>query len=149
MQQVEIIVGSVLGATEYVADAIAAVCPELGLIANVHFSPNLADLNVDSTWIVCSSTHGAGELPDNIQAFHKQLQNSTLTNSFLLVGLGDSSYDTYCQGAQTLYDTMLNTGAHALHAPYLVDVLHHPIPEDAVVAWIKPHLTALNSTSGE
>ncbi|HAB79549.1 MAG TPA: nitric oxide synthase, partial [Glaciecola sp.] len=28
MQQIEIIVGSVLGATEYVADAIAAVCPE-------------------------------------------------------------------------------------------------------------------------
>lgn len=93
MQQVEIIVGSVLGATEYVADAIAAVCPEIGLIANVHFSPNLADINPDAPWIVCSSTHGAGDLPDNIHAFHKQLQDSTLANPFLVVGLGDSSYD--------------------------------------------------------
>ena len=143
MLQVEIIVGSVLGATEYVADAIAAVCPEIGLIANVHFSPNLADINLDAPWIVCSSTHGAGDLPDNIHAFHKQLQDSTLANPFLVVGLGDSSYDTYCQGAQTLYDTLLRTGANALQVPYLVDVLHNPIPEDVVVAWITPYLTAL------
>lgn len=149
MQQIEIIVGSVLGATEYVADAIAVTCQELEITANVHFSPNFAEINHNATWIVCSSTHGAGDLPDNIQAFNKQLQDCALTNSFLVVGLGDSSYDTYCQGAQTLYDTMLNTGATALQPPYLVDVLHHPIPEDVVMTWITPHLTALNNTSGE
>lgn len=143
MQQIEIIVGSVLGATEYVADAIAAVCQELELTAQVHFTPNLSDINPDALWILCSSTHGAGDLPDNIRGFYKQLQHATLTNRFLVVGLGDSSYDTYCQGAQTLYDTMLQVGAKALHEPYLVDVLHHPIPEDVVVAWITPRLTEL------
>ena len=136
----EIIVGSVLGATEYVADAIKALCDELGFAANVHFQPNLNTLDSNSTWIICSSTHGAGDLPDNIQPFYKELTSTSLGNTYYLIGLGDSSYDTYCGAAEKLHQQMQKAGAVELSAPFLIDVLQHPIPEDVAVDWLKQQL---------
>jgi MioC protein len=137
----EIIVGSVLGATEYVADGLKALCDELGLAANVHFQPQLNELDSSSTWIVCSSTHGAGDLPDNIQPFYDELNHASLDNTYYLIGLGDSSYDTYCGAAEKLTQQLQNTGATELSSPLLIDVLQHPIPEDVAVAWLKQQLT--------
>lgn len=136
----EIIVGSVLGATEYVADALKALCDELGFAANVHFQPKLNELDSNSTWIVCSSTHGAGDLPDNIQPFYNELSNTSLGNTYYLIGLGDSSYDTYCGAAEKLTQQLQKAGATELSSPFLIDVLQHPIPEDVAVAWLKQQL---------
>ena len=143
MKKIDIIVGSVLGATEYVADAIEAKCQSLGLAVNVHFKPDFAEIDPTSTWIVCTSTHGAGDLPDNIQPFYAQLMQHSLHNDCLVVGLGDSSYDTYCQGAQTLYKALVQAGVTPINEVFLVDVLHHPIPENTVMDWITPHLEAM------
>ena len=134
-----IIVGSMLGATEYVADAIKAKCDELGIAADVHFAPNLAEIDRDS-WVICTSTHGAGDLPDNIQPFHDELTSITLNNTYYVIGLGDSSYDTYCGGAETMHATMQQCGATALAQPKLIDVLQHPIPEDIAVDWFAEQL---------
>ncbi len=65
----EIIVGTMLGAAEYVADAIAEKLDASGHTHTIHAEPNLDEIKTESTWIVCTSTHGAGELPDNIQPF--------------------------------------------------------------------------------
>lgn len=135
-----IIVGSMLGATEYVADAIKATCDELGFSAEVYFTPSLADIDVNTTWIICTSTHGAGDLPDNIQPFHDELAKQSLSNTYYVIGLGDSSYDTYCGGAETMHQTMQSCGATPLAPPKLIDVLQHPIPEDLAVTWFKEQL---------
>lgn len=135
-----IIVGSMLGATEYVADAIKAKCEELGYAAEVYFQPQLAEIDRNTTWVICTSTHGAGDLPDNIQPFHDELTNITLSNTYYVIGLGDSSYDTYCGGAETMHNTMQQCGASALAQPKLIDVLQHPIPEDIAVDWFAEQL---------
>lgn len=138
-----IIVGSMLGAAEYVADALAEVIREHDKQAEIHLTPSLDDISGDSTWIVCTSTHGAGDLPDNIQPFASSLKDSDLSHvSAYIVGLGDSSYDTYCYGAQTMETLLKQGGATLLSEPLHIDVLHHPIPEDQAVAWFR---TKLNS----
>lgn len=140
---VQIIIGSVLGATEYVAEAISDACHKQSIQTQLHFTPKLADIPFDAPWIVCTSTHGAGELPDNIQEFHRTLSDVKLSNHALVVGLGDSSYDTYCQGATIISQALTNAGVKLPQDPFLVDVLHHPIPEDTVVKWITPLLSSL------
>ncbi|MBL4630228.1 MAG: FMN-binding protein MioC [Paraglaciecola sp.] len=138
MAKFEIIVGSVLGASEYVADALQEVLLAHTHKVDIHLAPKLSDLDQTATWIICTSTHGAGDLPDNIQPLAKQLKTQTLTNSeFLVVGLGDSSYDTYCHGSIQMENIMLNTGAKLLCPALHVDVLNHPIPEDVAVQWLK------------
>ena len=131
----EIIVGTMLGASEYVAEAIAKTLEQQGNTFTIHLEPTLNDINKDSTWILCTSTHGAGELPDNIQPFAKSLKDADLKGvNFYVIGLGDTSYDTFCHGAKEIETTMKNTGATLLAAPIHIDVLEHPIPEDEAVA---------------
>ena len=76
MAAIEIIVGSVLGASEYVADALAESLEQKGHSANIHLEPKLAEIPKEHIWLLCSSTHGAGDLPDNIQPFADELENT-------------------------------------------------------------------------
>jgi MioC protein len=143
MAKFEIIVGSVLGASEYVADALQELLLKQTHQAEIHLTPDLSELNKTATWLICTSTHGAGDLPDNIQPFAKQLVAQNLAEQpFLVVGLGDSSYDTYCNGAMQIERAMLSAGAKLLTSALHIDVLNHPIPEDAAVEWLS---TWLNS----
>jgi MioC protein len=137
MAKFDIIVGSVLGASEYVADALSETLTEHGHTANIHLTPNYSELAQDTIWLICTSTHGAGELPDNIQKFAQQVSQLTLNNiSFMVIGLGDSSYDTYCYGAITMEQILTQSGANLLFPALHIDVLVNPIPEDIAIAWL-------------
>ena len=137
MAKFEIIVGSVLGASEYVADALQEVLIKHSHIADIHLAPKLVDLDKNATWLICTSTHGAGDLPDNIQPFSEQIKSEDLSNlGCLIVGLGDSSYDTFCQGAMQMERLLIDAGAKLLCPALHIDVLHHPIPEDNAVEWM-------------
>lgn len=143
MAHFEIIVGSVLGASEYVADALEETLSAHGHQANIHLQPDLSQLNSDATWILCTSTHGAGELPDNIQPFAKQVNNADLSNiNFLTIGLGDSSYDTFCYGAIKLAQALQQASAKPLSDILQIDVLNHPVPEDCAIDWLTTWLKA-------
>ena len=137
----EIIVGTMLGAAEYVADAIAEKLDASGHTHTIHAEPNLDEIKTESTWIVCTSTHGAGELPDNIQPFAKQLEGADLSavNAYV-IGLGDTSYDTFCFGAKEMEKHIKNAGGTLITNALYIDVLEHPIPEDAAVEWFDEKL---------
>ncbi len=141
MSHVQIIVGSVLGASEYVADAISERLEEESLSSSIHLQPEFTDIPQQGIWVICSSTHGAGELPDNIQGFAKSLQSAALNGlPYVVFSLGDSSYDTFCQGGATLDQLMKNAGAQSLAQPLEIDVLQHPIPEDFAIDWLSKHI---------
>lgn len=138
---IEIIVGSMLGATEYVADEIHNLLNENDISSTIHLEPQLADLKTDNLWFICTSTHGAGELPDNIQQFAQQLQGQQLNHvSYQIIGLGDSNYDTYCQGAITMDSLMQQSSARAIGEMFTVDVSVDIEPEVTVYQWLKTHL---------
>lgn len=140
-QLYSIIVGSVLGASEYVADALAEQLQANGDQADIHLTPTLDEINEDSIWIICTSTHGAGDLPDNIVEFAKDVKGNQLDNiEFYVVGLGDSSYDTFCYAAVELEELMTKSGATLIADALHIDVLNHPIPEDYATEWFAKQL---------
>ncbi|MCW8108875.1 flavodoxin domain-containing protein [Alteromonas ponticola] len=143
MSNYAIIVGSVLGAAEYVADALAESIKQNQEAVEIHLSPDLPAISHDAIWIICTSTHGAGDLPDNIQPFAEQLENADLSAvSAYVIGLGDSSYDTFCHGAKTMETLLIQAGATLLAPPCHIDVLTYPIPEDEAVAWFTSQTSA-------
>lgn len=134
----EIVVGSVLGASEYVAEALEEELKARSHDVLVHLQPSFSNINFDNLIIVVTSTHGAGDLPDNIQAFEAALTEQALPQTkFMIIGLGDSSYDTFCQGAITMEETFTKAGASLIHPPIHIDVLHHPVPEDEALVYLK------------
>lgn len=140
----EIVIGSVLGASEYVAEACQAMLEEKGDSAVCHFKPNIDELDLTNPLIVVTSTHGAGELPDNIQHFAKQLSEHKLDKvKALIIGLGDSSYDTFCEGSLTIENAITNAGGQVKLPVFQIDVLHHPIPEETAVEWLANNVDVL------
>ena len=141
MVNIEILVGSTLGGTEYVAEAAQSFLEEAGFSSEVHFNPDLTKLDIknNSIWLVCLSTHGAGDYPDNFKGIVQQINESDvdLTNvTFGLVGVGDSNYDTYCYAAKHFNTLLIKKGATLLGDIFNIDVINSPIPEDSLVDWI-------------
>jgi MioC protein len=139
MAKVALLVGTTLGGSEYVADEMAAQLAELDHQTAVFIEPNIDELADFSLWIIVSSTHGAGDLPDNIVPFYKQLliEMPDLNHiKFALCAIGDSSYDTFCQGPEQIAALLLQNGSKAIVDKIQIDVQQDPIPEEPALAWL-------------
>lgn len=141
MKKLTIFVGSVLGGTEFVADRLAEQAEQAGYEVDVisDFSQFTPALYQNSLWVICTSTHGAGDIPDNIQPFADWLtQKPDLSaQPFGLLGIGDSSYDTFCNAAKTLQSHLLTCQASPKGEIKLIDVQTDPFPEDPALEWFK------------
>ena len=139
MTKIALLVGTTLGGSEYVADEMAAQLAELNHQTAVFIEPNIDELADFPVWILVCSTHGAGDLPDNIVPFHKQLMIEMPDLShikFALCAIGDSSYDTFCQGPEKITSLLLQNGSNAIVDKIQIDVQRDPIPEEPAVAWL-------------
>ena len=156
MSAIQIIVGSMLGGTEYVAEACEETLNELNHNVQLHLKPDLKtiisntfteeqqsksddNLSKKSLWLICTSTHGAGEFPDNIKEFARDLANcdqDLSTVSFLTIGIGDTSYDTFCKAAIDLSKILISKGCKELSAVKTFDMSQDIDPEDLAQQWI-------------
>ncbi len=143
---IEILVGSQMGAAEYVAEQVAETLVQAGYEATLHLQPDLDQLNPTHIWLVITSTYGAGDLPDNIQPFADQLAQDRCdltTLSFAVITLGDSSYDTFCQAGRTLAGLLRKRGAEPLLPSLEIDVQTAELPEDQAVIWLPQLITQI------
>ncbi|MBF8721776.1 flavodoxin domain-containing protein [Pseudomonas guariconensis] len=145
---IKILVASMSGTAEMVADEVASKLEKLTWEVEVvrmdDFSP--ADLKA-GVYLICTSTYGTGEIPDNGKAFYDGLKSS---NSDLkavrygVIGLGDSVYNnTFCFGGKHFDELFLSLGAKRVG-----DVLQHDrrsgeYPEDAALEWLPQWLELL------
>jgi len=141
MNKLTIFVGSVLGGTEFVADRLAEKAELAGYEVDVlmEFASDFApDPDDTSLWLICTSTHGAGDIPDNIQPFANWLtgQPDLSNTQFGLLGIGDSSYDTFCFAAKRFQELLQRCQAKQLGKLKLIDVQTDPLPEDPALEWL-------------
>ena len=122
-----------LGGTEYVAEACEETLTAIGHHAKVHLQPKFDQIpHENQTWLICTSTHGAGDLPDNIISFVKDLKaydQKLSTTRFLVIGVGDSSYDTFCFAAKKIENTLLSKGCVNKIQLLTIDMLQDIDPE--------------------
>ncbi|WP_133408519.1 FMN-binding protein MioC [Parashewanella tropica] len=145
MAKIEVIVGTTMGGAEYVSDELIALLEEHEVTQ--HLEPNLDEIPQNGIWLLVSSTHGAGELPDNIQPFAQQLvdQKPDLSQvKFAICAIGDSSYDTFCQGPETLIQSFQQLGAASFVDKIQIDVLDENLPEDTAIAWLEDWKDQIN-----
>ena len=144
---IEILVGSQMGAAEYTAEQVADTLVQAGYEVRLHLTPDLEQLTRNSTWLVITSTYGAGDLPDNIQPFADQLaqdRSDLTTVSYAVITLGDSSYDTFCLAGRKIEALLAAKCATAIGIKLDIDVLMADLPEDQALAWL-PQFVALIS----
>ncbi|CAK1750050.1 flavoprotein MioC [Vibrio crassostreae] len=139
---IHIITGSTLGGAEYVGDHLNDLLEEQGHEITLHNQPEYDDIPQQGFWLLVTSTHGAGEFPDNIKPFIDALTQQSPDLSqvrFAVVALGDSSYDTFCLAGKSVHSQMKELGAQPISDCFTIDVLETPVPEDAAEAWFNDH----------
>ncbi|MDT3253116.1 FMN-binding protein MioC [Serratia sp. root2] len=140
MADITLISGSTLGSAEYVAEHLAEKLEEAGFTTEMLHGPELDELTLSGRWLVVSSTHGAGDLPDNLQPLLEQIEEQRPDLSqveFGAVGLGSSEYDTFCGAIQRINDLLIACGAKRIGDRLEIDVTKHEIPEDPAEEWVK------------
>ena len=149
MSAFQIIVGSMLGGTEYVAEACEEQLNILDHQVNLHLKPDFTSILNDtfaqkttkkSVWLICTSTHGAGDFPDNIQAFVSDLKNCEQDLSsinFMIIAIGDSSYDTFCKAGYKLNKLLKTKGCIELIEINMLDMSEDIDPEALAQKWLK------------
>lgn len=142
---IHIITGSTLGGAEYVGDHLSDLLIAQGLETTIHNQPDLADIEPSGIWLIVTSTHGAGDYPDNIQPFMHGLKSTPPRMSevkFAVIAIGDSSYDTFCGAGRQARETLLDIGATELCQHLEIDVISTPVPEEPAEAWLDEHISA-------
>lgn len=147
MADITLISGSTLGSAEYVAEHLAEKLEEQGYSTEILHGPELDKVPLQGIWLVVTSTHGAGELPDNLQPLFEQIetQQPALTQvRFGAIGLGSSEYDTFCGGIKTVDRILIAFGAQRIGDMLEIDITKHDIPEDPAEIWLTKWVKVIN-----
>ncbi|WP_065647901.1 MULTISPECIES: FMN-binding protein MioC [Pantoea] len=139
MADITLITGSTLGSAEYVAEHLEEKLQDADFETSVLHGPALDEVPASGIWLVVTSTHGAGELPDNLLPFYEALQTEKPDLSavrFGAIGIGNREYDLFCGAIKTLEARLIALGATRIGERLEIDMLEHEIPEDAAEAWV-------------
>nr|WP_315496843.1 flavodoxin domain-containing protein [uncultured Rhodoferax sp.] len=141
--QITILVGTVHGNANSVAQALQFSADDIQATVDVLPMDGL-DISVfdqPGTFIICTSTTGSGDVPDNAQALFHSLdaQAKYLGHvRFGLVALCDSSYgDSFMGGSKQFDERLRDLGAQRVGEICVLDAMETSQPEDDAVAWLK------------
>ena len=145
--RIAILVGTMTGTAELVAAEVESTLTDSGHDVSTTL---MDDLNAsvfqdDAMFLICSSTYGSGDVPDNAQAFLDDLETKRpdLSGvSYGLISLGDRTYKaTFCFGGLRFDAILTELGARRLGEPLLHDAASGTLPEDIAAAWAQTWAT--------
>ena len=154
---ITILVGTMTGTAEMVAQEVQQALETAGHQATIQVMDGL-DASVfqsGGTFLICTSTYGNGDVPDNAQALFSSLETEKpdLSNiTYGVIALGDTTYkDTFCQGGIRFDKMLTELGAKRAGEMLMHDASSGTLPEEVaaqwVVPWVEQHLA--HSASSE
>src|SRR5712692_978545 len=103
----------------------------------------------EGAFLVCTSTYGQGDVPDNAQALFADLERAKPDLARLrygVIGLGDRTYaQTFCFGGKRFDALLQSLGARRIGEPMLHDASAGTIPEEVAVEWIGGWIDRFNA----
>lgn len=143
-----ILYGSQTGNAKGVASAIKAQAEARGLPVTLtsmtDYKPK--QLKKETHLLVVVSTYGEGEPPESAVDLYEQLKKGKVGKleglKFAVLGLGDSSYEFFCQTGKDFDSLLTKAGADRVHELASLDVDY----QDAAKAWGEQALNAIAAT---
>lgn len=152
MATIDIIIGSTLGGAEYVAEHLDTILQNASHQTTLHYQPDFAHLSAkhqsDHLWLIVTSTHGAGQVPDNLAPFtHALAQESHLSGlRYGIVAIGDSNYDTFCAAGRQIDELLEKLAAQRIGERLEIDVADGELPEDSAENWLETWLPLIDKS---
>jgi len=141
---ITILVGTMTGTAEMVAQEVQQSLETAGHQARIQVMDNLdaAVFQPGGNFLICTSTYGNGDVPDNAQALFNSLETERpdLTNiTYGIIALGDTTYkDTFCQGGIRFDKILAELGARRAGEMLMHDAGSGTLPEELAARWVVP-----------
>lgn len=146
IRKLNILVGTMTNTAEYVAQAIEMDCADLVDTIEVRMMDGLdiSAFQEDALYVICTSTYGAGDVPDNAKALYESLAQTPRplgSVRYGVIALGDSAYpQTFCNGGQRFDERLADLGAVRVGEVFRHDASAGTEPETEGVAWCRQWL---------
>jgi MioC protein len=138
---ITILVGTMTGTADLVAEEVhdrleqdghdVEIVPMDGRDVSVFERPGI--------FLICSSTYGQGDVPDNAQGLFAALERERpdlSTRRFGVIALGDRTYTaTFCHGGKRFDELLRALGAARIGEVMIHDASAGTIPEEVAVEW--------------
>ncbi len=135
--------GTMTGTAQLVAEEIEAHLSEKAIDVSTKLMDDLdhSIFAAGGYFIICTSTYGQGDVPDNAQMLLESLKTTKpdLSNvTYGLFGLGDSTYtETFGFGGKNFDLILSQLGAVRVGDYKLHDANSNSLPEDEALIWIE------------
>ena len=148
--KLKILVGTMTSTADYVAQAIQMDCADLieqidiEMMDSLDISTFSAAKAKDAIYLICTSTYGQGDVPDNARALYESMAAAPQFLGHVKYGvlaLGDRTYlQTYCFGGKKFDERLTDLGAQRVGEVYFHDASTGTLPEEEGTAWCRQWL---------
>lgn len=145
--RLNILVGTMTSTADYVAQAIQMDCADLISDIEVQLMDSLnisvfSEANAkDALYLICSSTYGQGDVPDNARALYESMAAAPAFLGHVKYGvlaLGDRTYlQTFCFGGKKFDERLTDLGAQRIGEVFCHDASTGTMPEEEGTAWCR------------
>jgi len=139
-----ILVGTMTGNAQLVAQEVELMLDD----GYTHVTTRLMDgldgaaFAAGGLFLICTSTYGQGDVPDNAKALYESLLSTRpdLGNvRYGVVALGDRTYqDTFCNGGRRFDAILAELGAKRIGDILFHDASSGTLAEEAAAEWVGP-----------
>ncbi len=148
--KLKILVGTMTSTADYVAQAIQMDCADLVSDIEVTLMDNLdhtvfsAEQAEDALYLICTSTYGSGDVPDNARALYESLDANPQFLGHVrygVIALGDRTYlQTFCFGGKKFDERLADLGAQRIGEVWCHDASSGTMPETEGTEWCRQWL---------
>jgi len=149
MPNIDILVATTSGNTEYLADQLSQQLQQVGFTTTLHYEPDYSDLmerlTDQSIWLCCVASHGAGEYADSMLDFAEELhQHKPQLNElrYGVIAVGDSCYDTFCAAGRDCDAMLAILGAKRLISHLEIDMSQDD-PDEKSSTWLQSFIQSV------
>jgi MioC protein len=149
-EPIHILVATMSGTAEMVGDEVAAHLKQRGRDTHVvrMEKASRAMLELGGAFLICSSTYGTGDVPDNGRGLYESLRAESANLArvrYGVIALGDTTYSaTFCFGGRQFDELFASLGAKRVGERLQHDSKSSTYPEDAALAWLAEWLAILD-----
>ena len=139
--KITILIGTMTGTAQLCAQEMELALDdgEAKIEALLMDNLNSAVFAREGAFLICTSTYGQGDVPDNARALYEDLQRKRPDLSrvrYGVFGLGDRTYaETFNFGGKRFDDILTELGAKRVGERYKHDASSGVLPEEMAVEW--------------
>jgi flavodoxin len=142
MAKIQILIGSIYGGAEQVAEIAAEQLLSLSheVSLNTYARPEDLVRDANEILLLCHSNTGSGELPDNLLPIYLHLTRDyprIAGKRYGVINLGDSSYTTFNDAGRMLDAAFTDLGAIRIGDPLVLDACSGDSPEALTREWVQ------------